>query len=137
MRGFAGERMRSIREQAGMSRADLARYADLSVGAIRSWEVDGTNPQVDTLARAAAALGVEMGDLVVLDAQEMHLSDLRVLAGLTQPQLAVAAGLSTTALAGLEQGHVRLRPDHVNRLASALHVAPELIQSTYERSRKR
>lgn len=120
-----------------MSRADLARHADLSVGAIRSWEVAGTNPQVDTLARAAMALNVEMADLVVLDPQETHLSDLRVLAGLTQPQLAAVAGLSTTALAGLEQGHIRLRGDHIDRLASALKVAPDLIQSAYERSRNR
>jgi hypothetical protein len=45
--------------------------------------------------------------------------------------------LSTTALAGLEQGHVRLQDDHVDRLATALQVAPDLIRSTYERSRKR
>ncbi|RRQ26163.1 XRE family transcriptional regulator [Rhodococcus sp. Eu-32] len=139
LRGFSRDEFVSCRERAGFpSRADLARAADISVGAVYAWETGSATPQVDTLLKVAAVMGVSISDLVVVAENDRHLGDLRVFAGLTQPQLAKAVGMSTTALGALERAEVaRLRPDVAAKLAEALDRTVGEIEAAYERTRKR
>ena len=53
------DRIRSAREQSGLSRAALARRIGVRPSAAVQWEsVDGTKPSVENLTRIASALGI-------------------------------------------------------------------------------
>jgi transcriptional regulator with XRE-family HTH domain len=53
-----GGHLRTLREQAGLSRAELARRAGVPVSTLRHWEHDRGFPGVPALLRLAEALGV-------------------------------------------------------------------------------
>lgn len=53
-----GEHLRALREAAGLSRAELAREADVPAGTLRHWEGDRGFPGLPALLRLAQALGV-------------------------------------------------------------------------------
>ena len=137
LRGFDPQRFRAARASAQLSRSELARLADISVGSVRAWEVGEVTPQVDTLARTAKVLGVSIAELVPLEDDDLQLVDLRVRAGLTQPQLAAEAGLPTTTLAALEQGHLRMQPHQATVIAAALKLPQATVEAAYHRSRTR
>src|SRR5690348_5679491 len=59
-----GARVREARQRRGMSRADLARAAGLSGGAVSRIESGERSPGAETLARLARALSVESGQLM-------------------------------------------------------------------------
>lgn len=137
LRGFDPQRLLSARTDARLTRSEVARLADVSVGAVRSWEVGEVTPQVDTLASVARVLGVPIAQLVPLDDSELQLFDLRVRVGLTQPQLAAAANLPTTTLAALERGHLKMQPHHAAALAAALELPVKDVEVAYHRTRNR
>ena len=53
-----GHHLRALREQAGLSRAGLARRAGVLVSTLRHWENDRGFPGVPAILRLAEALGV-------------------------------------------------------------------------------
>jgi transcriptional regulator with XRE-family HTH domain len=53
-----GQHIRSLREGAGLSRAELARRAGIPASTLRGWEGDRGFPNLPALLRRAAALGV-------------------------------------------------------------------------------
>jgi transcriptional regulator with XRE-family HTH domain len=53
-----GEHLRSLREAAGLSRAELARRARVPASTLRGWEGDRGFPTLPALLRLAGALGV-------------------------------------------------------------------------------
>jgi transcriptional regulator with XRE-family HTH domain len=65
-----GERLKRLRQAAGLTQAQLADRVGLSLGAVRNWEQDRRVPLFDAAIRAAQAMGVS----------------LDVLAGLAEPQ---------------------------------------------------
>jgi transcriptional regulator with XRE-family HTH domain len=53
-----GRHLRSLREGAGLSRAELARRAAVPASTLRGWERDRGFPNLPALLRLAGALGV-------------------------------------------------------------------------------
>jgi transcriptional regulator with XRE-family HTH domain len=53
-----GQHMRTLREQAGLSRAELARTAQVPVSTLRNWEGDRGFPDLRALVCLATVLGV-------------------------------------------------------------------------------
>jgi len=53
-----GEHLRALRENAGLSRAGLAREAGVPVSTLRGWEAGRGMPGLPALLRLAHALGV-------------------------------------------------------------------------------
>jgi transcriptional regulator with XRE-family HTH domain len=53
-----GEHLRALREDAGLSRAGLAREAGIPVSTLRGWEAGRSMPGLPALLRLAQALGV-------------------------------------------------------------------------------
>lgn len=137
LRGFDRERLIELRTEKGYTRGDLARFAEVSVAAVRAWESGQATPQVDRLARVVKALEVPMSELVRIPPHERYLGDLRVQAGLTQPQLAREVGISTASLSSLELGETSLREQVAEQLARALGVDTAEVRAAYERSRTR
>jgi putative transcriptional regulator len=53
-----GGHLRTLREQAGLSRAELARRAGVPVSTLRHWENDRGFPRLPALLRITEVLGV-------------------------------------------------------------------------------
>ncbi len=137
MRGFAPETLAAARQAAKMSRGDLARLIGATPATVGNWETGRTKPQVDSLAQIARVLGQPISRLVQIDPTRRYLGDLRVLAGLMQPELAREAGISTAHLSALERGEVRLTSDVAQRLAGSLHVPVGSVEQAYALVRSR
>jgi transcriptional regulator with XRE-family HTH domain len=52
--------MKALREEAGLSRPELARKASVPVSTLRNWEGDRGFPNMPALLRLAKALGVRV-----------------------------------------------------------------------------
>lgn len=63
---FSGKRLQTLRQTAGLSQAQLAAKAGMSVRSLQNWEIDRSKPKVDALLALAEALGVELADLAGL-----------------------------------------------------------------------
>jgi transcriptional regulator with XRE-family HTH domain len=61
---FSGEKLREVREDADLTREELALAAHLSFPMIAALEYGQRSPSVPALLRLASAAGVEPGDLV-------------------------------------------------------------------------
>src|ERR1700759_4155394 len=57
-----GNRLRRLRQSAGLSQRELARRARMSNGAISTIEADKVSPSVSALRQILAALGLSMGE---------------------------------------------------------------------------
>ena len=137
LRGFDREAFASVRARAGYEIGDLGRLADVGATTIYGWERGTRTPQVDTLARVAEVLGVALDELIRVPPRERTLADLRNLAGLTQPQLGLAAGIRTTALSKVERAEVPLSVERESALAQALGVDVTAIREAYARAKAR
>jgi transcriptional regulator with XRE-family HTH domain len=56
-----GDRLKSLREAAGLTQERLARAADVSVSAVAKIEHAGIDPAWSTVVRIARGLGVSLG----------------------------------------------------------------------------
>lgn len=56
----AGELIRGIRRQSGLSQAELARRADMPRSVLNAYEHSRRQPGAEALARIAAAAGLEL-----------------------------------------------------------------------------
>jgi transcriptional regulator with XRE-family HTH domain len=59
----AGERLKRLRREAGLSQSQLARAAGVPIGTLRNWEQNRRVPLLDTAARVARAIGVSLDEL--------------------------------------------------------------------------
>lgn len=59
------DKLKELREKAGLSQAELAGKASLSVRSIQNWEQGHRGPSTDGLVALARALGVSMEALLV------------------------------------------------------------------------
>ena len=137
LRGFDRQALVKRREARKLERGDLARLANISSKTIWTWEAGTRTPTPDALARVAKALGVSVGSFVKIPKNKRTLVDLRVLAGLTPPQLALAAGMSTTALQALERAETHLPDEKAARLAPLLAATPDEVRTAWHRARAR
>jgi transcriptional regulator with XRE-family HTH domain len=58
-----GDRLKALREHAGLSQSQLARASKLPVGSIRGWEQSRRTMLFDAAIKLAEALGVTVGQL--------------------------------------------------------------------------
>lgn len=67
--------IRALREKRGMSRAELAKRAYVSVSTLYSWERGRNMPSLVTAACLARALGVPIDALIEMDGGEEETAD--------------------------------------------------------------
>lgn len=145
LRGFDRDAFVHVRTTlARMEIGDLARIADVGATTIYGWEKGTRTPQVDTLARVIEVLAAELGpgsltlaDVIRVPPNERTLADLRNLAGLTQPQLALKAGLRTTALSKIERAEIPLSKVRAAAIAEAIDVDIATVVAAYARAKAR
>lgn len=139
-RGFDREALRAALKAAkanGVPRSDLARLAGISVSTLRSWDRRGGAPDIERLSRLCAVLGIEVTDLVHVPDDEAMPSDFRIRKGLTQVQLAAAAGMSTTVLSDFERAESRWSPTKATKIAAVLGISIDDLERAWQRARTR
>ncbi|GAA3129273.1 hypothetical protein GCM10020255_002540 [Rhodococcus baikonurensis] len=140
LKGFDPAALIRARTLRKLTRSDLARIASVSLSALGNWEAGRGTPQVDTLARVAAALEVPMETLIPIPEKDRTLADLRNIAGITQPQLGKATGISTTAIGALERAEVRLaalEPTRIDALIQSLNTTRAGFERAYANAKNR
>jgi transcriptional regulator with XRE-family HTH domain len=60
-----GETLKSLREAAGLTQAQLADGANVPLDTLRRWEQGKHLPQIDAAYRLAKAMGIGINDLVL------------------------------------------------------------------------
>ncbi|MET4614115.1 transcriptional regulator with XRE-family HTH domain [Rhodococcus sp. PvR044] len=137
MRGFQPEKLEKARIEAGFTQAELGRVVRIKAETVRRWEQGGSSPQVDLLARATAAIGITIADVVQVPEGERYPGDWRVLKGLTQPLLGAAAGVTTQVVGSVERGEISLSDNVARKLSAALDIPESELRASYERVRNR
>ena len=64
MEQHIGLRIRTLREQAGLTQEELAEKMDVSRQAVSKWEANLSRPSSDNLIRLSHLLGVELWELI-------------------------------------------------------------------------
>jgi len=128
---FDPARLRELRVAAGLTQRQLAARAGVVPGRIGDWERGRFRPEPPSLTRLAGALDVAPAALQTSTGTP-SLAELRGEAGLTQRQLAAAAGLTPGAYAYLELGATALRPPAA--LAGALGVDADTVIAAHARA---
>lgn len=137
LRGFDTEAFSTLRRQAGISVSDLARLSGVSLSTIHHWEAGRRTPQVDVLAAAMTIIGAPIEAVVRIDVDDRFPGDWRVMQGLTQPQLAAAARLSTAVVQRIERGEYPLSDGNAAILADLLGINAHTYRQAYQRARER
>lgn len=137
LRGFDPEALKAAREKRKITVQDLARCAGVTYTTVWTWENGKHAPNIDTLVKVAAYLEIPVARLVSIPKGTETLGDLRVLAGLTQPQLAKAAGMTTTVLSKLERGETPITDTRAEALAPRLGVSANEVSAAWQRARDR
>ena len=133
-----GDRLRAAREDAGLTREELAAKLELSSPArIRVWERGFERPRPRLVPRLAAVLGVEPLHLLDADPQDPPLAALRVAAGLATSDMG-APGMSVMTYVRLEDGRPGADPAAgvVQAVADVLGVDLARVKAAIHRSRR-
>ena len=137
IRGFRPDLFAAARQARSLSRGELGRLSDTTGVTIGRWEDGPNSPQIDKLARATAALGIEMSDVIVVDPEQRFLSYWRHMKGWTQYQLADETGLSKTLVEQIERGERHLDDRVQAKLAAALGISEDEVRDAHARVRAR
>ena len=116
-----GELLMRLRQDAGLSRAEIARRVSVwDRASVRAWERGTQQPSPAKIPLLASALGVKPVDL--FEMTQPSLGVLRRAAGLTLTGLAARTGMSYAKCQRLEKGLLEATDDDERRLAAALRV---------------
>lgn len=140
LRGFDRyefKRLRLAWHGSGITPQDLARISGVGVSTIWKWEQGQRSPNIDKLIQVLDVLETSTDTVIKIAPDERYPSDLRNLARLTQPQLAKAAGISTTVLSMLEHGTIPMTESKARALAPLLNVSETEVIAAWQRARNR
>lgn len=123
----AVQRLKSLREQKGISLAELARRTGISPTHISEIERAQSGGSLKVWEKLARELGVTLGYFfreVEEETLGQKLRKLRTSRGLTQKELAQKVNLSYSLVAQIESGRVQPAISTLTRLARELGVSP-------------
>ncbi|BCV22110.1 helix-turn-helix domain-containing protein [Moorella sp. Hama-1] len=120
-----GERIRLLRERSGKNLNALAEAAGISVSYLSEIERGNVYPAIDTLKKITAALEVPLSSVIGTGGSLGHKLRLaREERGLTQAELARAAGVSAGLIGQIEQGKVQPSLKTLEKVGSVLDISP-------------
>lgn len=131
--GFQPAALARARDEVGLSQTALADALDTTAEVVRMWESGAVTPRPANVSRIASALGVSTEKLYSLGGIGGYgLDDLRVLAGLSQRQLANRMGVNQTDISKWETAKQRLGWQHVTAYVSALGIPQSSVSTAVE-----
>lgn len=134
---FDLNRLRVIRERAGLTLADIAVRCGVTLGTARGWENGRNTPTETSATRLAEILDIHPADLTNTPRNQPSLRQLRQWRGLRGIDAAGAAGIGTPALYTAET-YVSPMPDHIKAaLAQAYNVSERQLVAAWNRGRQR
>ncbi|NLW07604.1 MAG: helix-turn-helix domain-containing protein [Clostridia bacterium] len=120
-----GEKLRILRERAGRDLSSLAEAAGISVSYLSEIERGHVYPAISTLKKIAAALEIPLSSLISSGGSLGHkLRQIREEQGLTQAELAKAAGVSAGLIGQIEHGKVQPSLKTLEKIGRVLDVSP-------------
>ncbi|WP_227766770.1 helix-turn-helix domain-containing protein [Zhaonella formicivorans] len=120
-----GDKLRILRESKGLSLTELASEVGLSVSYLSEIERNNTYPATNTLRVLAEKLGVSVSTLVgKAGPLGSKLRIAREEQGLTQVELAKAAGVSPGLIGQIEHGKVQPSLHTIEKIAQVLGYSP-------------
>ncbi|QEN17594.1 transcriptional regulator (plasmid) [Mycobacterium sp. ELW1] len=137
LRGFDAHAFAAVRRRAGISVSDLSRLSGASLSTLHHWEAGRRTPQVDILATVMKVLQAPIDAVVLIAPEQRYPGDWRVMSGLTQPQAAARAQLSTAILQRIERGEYPLSDKNAEALAGVLGISATEYHAAYQRARQR
>jgi transcriptional regulator with XRE-family HTH domain len=135
---FDGRRLRTAREQAGLSRAVLAARTGVAEETLRLYEVGQQEPRPQRVALLARRLGVSPAALLVPPEADSPdtLRQLRINAGLRQFDVTAKTAIGRTTYAALERGEVAsISDEDCAALAKAFKVGARVVRAAQSQSR--
>lgn len=136
LRGFDPARFSALRK-GKMPTLELARLSGVTVSTLYAWEAGTYSPQVDKLAAAMKVLNSPIEHVVIVARDERFPGDWRVLRGVTQPQLAALASISTSTLKKIERGESTLTDENAEVLSRLLGTTPAEYKAAWRRAKER
>lgn len=134
LRGFDRHKFVLARKSADLTVQKLGQKAGVDRAAIHRWESGECLPMVDSLSLVARALGTSIEHFLTVPDAERTLADLRVVAGLTQVQLAQRTGLTRKVLGGLERGGSVMDEGRAAALADVFKIPAQAVRDAHVRS---
>jgi len=120
-----GEKIRLLREEKNLKLADLGEKVGISVSYLSEIERGNVYPSVKTINKLTDVLDVSVSSLVGTGgALGGKLKQVRAEQGLTQSQLADAAGVSPGLIGQIEHGRVQPSLQTIEKIASVLGTSP-------------
>lgn len=132
--GFRHERLRQLREAAGLTQMEAAAQIGVGFRTYNRWESGSGYPSVTALPRVAEVLGCDPSDLLPAPT---NLTQLRQTAGLSQAQLARDLGVSRQLVSQWELGATPIASTHHRALANVFGLSTEAVEAVAERSLQR
>lgn len=137
LRGFDAQAFADTRRRSGIPVSELARLADVAQATIFNWEAGNGTPAINLLARVMKILDAPIGQVITIGPEERFPGDWRALKGMTQPELAAAAGIAPTTLRGIERADAALTDTNAAALAGVLGISADDYRAAYLRARQR
>lgn len=133
---FAPGRLRTLRQDAGLTVTQLAARAQIPRPNISAYESGARTVGFDAAVALAEALGVDPLELTDADPNALTLADLRLSARRSRVELAAAAGVSYDTWYAIETGRRRLTDDVATRVAEVLAVTIDELRAALDRTRE-
>lgn len=137
LRGFDPKKFVERREAADLRVSDLARISGTAQSTIHHWEAGTRSPQIDVLAKVMKILKAPIEAVVIVPVHERYPGDWRVMKGLNQPQLALAAHMRTNRIQRIESADYPLSDKDAATIAKILDVSVKEYRAAYDRARDR
>ena len=132
---FDPGRLRSLRQQAGLTITQLAERSQIPRPNISGYESGARTVGFDAIIAIAEALAVDPLALTDADPDALTLADLRLRARRSRVELAGAAGVSYDTWYAIETGRRRLTGDVAARVAAVLDVTVDELRAAHDRTR--
>jgi transcriptional regulator with XRE-family HTH domain len=135
VQGFSPAALRRQRNRVGLTLRQLSLLSGVSTATINGWENGKVVPSPRPLAAVAAALGIEVGDLVPVKEARLTLVGLRHQAGLNQQEAADTVGLSRTMFQSIESGFRAADQEQRALIVQLYGITEEKFDQLWERTR--
>lgn len=133
---FDPDRLRTLREEAGLTRAHIAVRCGVTSESARAWEVGLIVPAESKVPVLAAALGIHPSALTNTPRNQPTLRQLRQWRGLRCVDAAELAGIGVDLVYDSETYVSALKPRVCTALADAYEVSERTITAAWKRGRR-